>query len=26
VLDSAATRMAEGVNSARCDFWAQLGL
>jgi para-nitrobenzyl esterase len=26
VLDSASTRMAEGVNSARCDFWAQLGL
>jgi len=26
VLDSAATRMAEGVNTARCDFWAQLGL
>jgi len=26
VLDSAATRMAEGVNTARCDFWAQFGL
>jgi para-nitrobenzyl esterase len=26
VLDSAATRMAEGVNTARCDFWGRLGL
>ena len=26
VLDSAAPRMAEGVNTARCDFWAQFGL
>ena len=26
VLDSAATRMAEGVNTTRCDFWAQFGL
>jgi carboxylesterase type B len=26
VLESASPRMAEGVNTARCDFWAQLGL
>lgn len=26
LLDSAAVRMADGVNTARCDFWAQLGL
>lgn len=26
VLDSAALRMADGVNTARCDFWAQFGL
>ena len=26
VLDSASMRMAEGVNTARCKFWAQLGL
>ena len=26
VLDSASLRMAEGVNTARCDFWAQFGL
>jgi carboxylesterase type B len=26
VLDAASSRMAEGVNTARCDFWAQFGL
>jgi para-nitrobenzyl esterase len=26
VLDSASVGMAEGVNTARCDFWAQFGL
>jgi para-nitrobenzyl esterase len=26
VLDSASMRMAEGVNTARCKFWAQFGL
>jgi para-nitrobenzyl esterase len=26
VLDSAALRMADGVNTARCDFWATLGV
>jgi para-nitrobenzyl esterase len=26
VLESASPRMAEGVNTARCDFWAQFGL
>jgi para-nitrobenzyl esterase len=26
VLDSASLRMAEGVNTVRCDFWAQFGL
>jgi para-nitrobenzyl esterase len=26
VLDAASSRMADGVNTARCDFWAQFGL
>ena len=26
VLDAASVRMADGVNTARCDFWTQLGL
>jgi hypothetical protein len=26
LLDSASARMADGVNTARCTFWAQLGL
>jgi len=26
VLDSASLRMADGVNTTRCDFWAQFGL
>jgi para-nitrobenzyl esterase len=26
VLDSAALAIADGVNTARCDFWGQLGL
>jgi Carboxylesterase family len=26
VLESGAVRVAEGVNTARCDFWASLGL
>ena len=26
VLDSASSRMTDGVNTTRCDFWAQFGL
>jgi carboxylesterase type B len=26
VLDSASSAMADGVNTTRCNFWAQLGL